>query len=299
MMRAGNTPVLVVLAAGLGSRFGGDKQLAMLGSTERTLLHFSVMDAYAAGVRVLILVVRPNLIQSMQQQVTVHFPADLTVHFVLQDKADMPLAGVEASQRQKPWGTAHALWCARAHLQAQPCIVINADDYYGAAAMQLLVTHFTEHPEQWAMVAFSLRQTLSVHGGVNRGICQLQDNLLQGVTECCDIRYQQQQLTGVDSVGERITLTPEQAVSMNIWGFTPTVLPVLTQALIEFFQQPPSANAECYLPSVVDQALQTGRQLRVYLSSQPWFGVTYPDDLPEIIDYFQHTFSKAPQRSGL
>jgi NDP-sugar pyrophosphorylase family protein len=292
-------PVLVVLAAGMGSRFGGDKQLAMLGSTERTLLHFSVLDAHAAGVRTLILVVRPNLIEMMRQQVLVHFPEDLTVHFVVQDKANVPLADFDTSQRQKPWGTAHALWSARRYLSEQPCIVINADDYYGAAAMQLLVTHFAKNSEQWAMVAFPLQQTLSAHGGVNRGICLLQEDLLTAVSECCDINYRQQQLSGISGNGELINLTPEQPVSMNIWGFSPAVLPMLTQALTDFFQHQPAATAECYLPAVVDQALQVGQELKVYLSSERWFGVTYPADLPEIIDYFQNHFLKAPQPAGI
>ena len=172
-MSASQTPVLVVLAAGMGSRFGGDKQLAVLGSTGRTLLHFSVLDAYAAGVRDLVLIVRENIIRALEQQVLPHFPADLTVQLVLQNPADVPVEAIDLSNRQKPWGTAHALWSARQFLQHQPCIVINADDYYGRMAMQLLVQHFAKTDTEWAMVAFPLENTLSAHGGVNRGICQV------------------------------------------------------------------------------------------------------------------------------
>ncbi len=283
-----NLPCLVVLAAGMGSRFGGDKQLALLGTTNRTLLHFSVMDAYDAGIRQVILVVRTAIMAAMQQQVLCHFPADLTVDLVVQSPDDLPLAGVDISAREKPWGTAHALWCARQFLVKQPCIVINADDYYGAQAMQLLVHHFAQATQpDWAMVAFEVRQTLSAHGGVNRGFCQVQHGKLQSVSEWTEIRRYKQQLQGLNAAGELQMLSEYQPVSMNIWGFSPQVVTVLTAALIKFLQQQPAPRAECYLPAVVDEALQQGQQLQVYMSTQRWFGVTYPDDLAEILDYFQ------------
>ena len=305
-MSATQTPILVVLAAGMGSRFGGDKQLAVLGNTGRTLLHFSVLDAYAAGVRQLVLVVRQNIITPLQQQVLPHFPADLTVQLVLQNPTDLPVAGVDLTVRQKPWGTAHALWSARAWLTTQPCIVINADDYYGPTAMQLLVQHFASNPNDWAMVAFPLASTLSAHGGVNRGICQVEQGYLQQVTEVLQIAQRAtaaaaQNLSGVDRLGTQIQLSSEQPVSMNIWGFSPAILPALQQALSHFLQQAPDAKAECFLPAVVDDSLQHGQQLRVYLSADQWFGVTYPADLAEIVDYFQQRQSLSsflPQQSS-
>jgi dTDP-glucose pyrophosphorylase len=287
-----NLPCLVVLAAGMGSRFGGDKQLAVLGTTQRTILHFSVMDAYDAGIRQVVLVVRRAIISAMQQQVLPYFPIDLQVELVVQALDDLPLAGVDCASRQKPWGTAHALWCARDFLLQQPCIVINADDYYNVQAMQLLMKHFTTAVAGWAMVAFQLCQTLSAFGGVNRGICQVRQGQLQSVSEWTDIQLQQQQLQGKNATGDIKPLSAEQPVSMNIWGFTPDIVPVLTQALTTFLQQLPSGNAECYLPAVVDQALSQGQQLQVYMSEQRWFGVTYPDDLAEIVGYFQYQDAK-------
>lgn len=291
-------PCLVVLAAGMGSRFGGDKQLAQLGSTGRTLLHFSVMDAYNAGVRHVVLVIRAALTAALEQQVLPHFPANLTVQLVLQQGDDLP-SGVQVQPRDKPWGTAHALWCAREAVQHSPMIVINADDYYGSDAMQLLVQHFmaekpvsasaseTELSDEWAMVAFELSHTLSAHGGVNRGLCVVQQHYLQSVTECCDIRRQDGLLCGQGAAGQLLQLDAAQAVSMNIWGFSAAIMPKLQQALTEFFQQKPQPTAECYLPAVVNNALQQGQQLKVYLSHQRWFGVTYPADLAEIVNYFQ------------
>lgn len=297
-MSASETPILVVLAAGMGSRFGGDKQLAVLGNTGRTLLHFSVLDAYAAGVRQLVLVVRENIIAPLQQQVLPHFPADLSVQLVLQNPADLPVAGIDLSQRQKPWGTAHALWSARSLLATQPCIVINADDYYGPTAMRLLVQHFASAAStttDWAMVAYPLVKTLSAHGGVNRGVCQVDDGYLQQITEVVQIVrptaatsvVAAAELVGINTQGHQVQLSSLQPVSMNIWGFSCRILPALEQALTDFLRQSPDAKAECYLPAVVDHCLQQGQKLRVYLCADNWFGVTYPADLAEIVDYFQ------------
>lgn len=294
-MGESQTPILVVLAAGMGSRFGGDKQLAVLGTTGRTLLHFSVLDAYAAGVRSLVLVVRQTIIAALQQQVLPHFPADLRVELVLQEPADLPLAGVDLSVREKPWGTAHALWAARRFLEEQSCIVINADDYYGGRAMQMLVQHFRNTKAEWAMVAFPLEKTMSAHGGVNRGICQVKDGYLQAVTEVIQITCQAEQFSGIDLNHRVIQLEATQAVSMNIWGFSPSIVPALERALRSFLAQQPGPKAECYLPAVVDNCLQQQQKLRVYLSPDTWFGVTYPADMAGIVDYFEQQFSAVQQ----
>lgn len=294
-MSSAAVPCLVVLAAGMGSRFGGDKQLAILGNTGRTLLHFSAMDAYQAGVRKLVLVIRPELAAALQQQVLIHLPADLQVILVIQNPADLP-ADLVVEARKKPWGTAHALWCARSAVANDPMIVINADDYYGAKSMQLLVQHFSVTTPDWAMVAFPLARTLSAHGGVNRGLCVVADSYLKSVEEYCQITQQNTlTLLGYDSQTQQLQLQPNQPVSMNIWGFTPAVMEQLEQALIAFFQAKPDDKTECYLPAVVDKTLQQQQQLKVYLSDERWFGVTYPADLPEIVDYFQTKQQEAGQ----
>lgn len=277
---------LLVLAGGMGSRFGGDKQLATIGDTGKTLLHFSVMDAYAAGVRDLVLVIRPELENAFRQQVLRQLPADLRVDLVPQRTAELP-AGVKVDwqSRQKPWGTAHAIWVARQHL-TQPFIVINADDYYGAKAMQLLVHHF-QTSQHWAMVAYPLSHTLSEHGGVNRGICKVEAGQLQAVAEYTAITQDASgALTGCNSDGQHSALSPETLVSMNIWGFYPTVLLVLEQALTGFFNAQPAAKAECYLPAVVDTAIGQGQPLQVYTSTQRWLGMTYQADLAELNRFF-------------
>jgi len=280
---------LLVLAGGMGSRFGGDKQLATVGHTGRPLLYFSVMDAYQAGIRHLVLVIRQNLQPLFVEQVLPAFPADLKVELVIQQLQDMPAGcSFPAAGRTKPWGTAHAVWSAR-HVITQPFIVINADDYYGANAMQQLIQHFEQNSGDWAMVAYPLELTLSEHGGVNRGCCDVIAGRLLQVEEYTEIRADAAgQLFGQNSAGEMLPLSAQQLVSMNIWGFTPDLLPRLETQLQQFFQHEPGEKAESYLPYAVDQALQQGQRLDVKVSTEPWRGITYPADLAALGSFFDN-----------
>lgn len=277
---------LLLLAGGMGSRFGGDKQLTTIGTTKKTLLHFSILDAYQAGVRQVVLVIRPDLTALFESQVLPGLPTDLQVQLVAQQLDAVPsgLGNVSAA-RQKPWGTAHAVWVASAYL-TQPFIVINADDYYGADAMRQLVAHFA-YSKHWAMVAYPLRQTLSLHGGVNRGLCRVEDGLLQAVEECTGITEKSDgQYQGFDSTQHPLALDGDTLVSMNIWGFTPQVLVTLEQALRQFLAATPAPNAECYLPATVDDAIAQGQPLQVYQSADTWYGMTYQADLALLVDVF-------------
>jgi choline kinase len=280
---------LLVLAGGMGSRFGGDKQLATGGNTGRPLLYFSVMDAYRAGVRQLVLVIRQNLQQLFTEQVLPAFPTDLTVEFVVQHLDDIPAGcALPTVARTKPWGTAHTVWTARRQLM-QPFIVINADDYYGADAMLQLVQHFSTPGDNWAMVAYPLALTLSEHGGVNRGCCQVENGLLLKVAEWTEIHAGADGgLSGLDPQGVRQPLSGQQLVSMNIWGFTPNLLTRLETQLQQFFQAGPDEKAESYLPYAVDQALQQGQQLSVKVSAEAWQGITYPADLAALGSFFDN-----------
>lgn len=280
---------LLILAGGMGSRFGGDKQLATVGQTGRPLLYFSVMDAYQAGVRHLVLVIRHNLKAAFTEQVLPTFPADLQVDLVIQQLDDLP-PGVSAdvASRSKPWGTAHAVWSAHRVL-TQPFIVINADDYYGASAMQLLVRHFAQTTTDWAMVAYPLALTLSEHGGVNRGCCDVRNGRLIQVEEWTEIKADAQgSLMGMNSNGLRSGLSAQQLVSMNIWGFTPALLTRLTLQLQQFFLAGPGEKAESYLPYAVDQAIRQGQPLDVYVSDEAWHGITYPADLTALGSFFDN-----------
>ena len=278
---------LVILAGGLGSRFGGDKQLALVGETGRTLLHFSVMDAYQVGVRDLLLIVRPGLESLVLEQICHHFPDDLRVQMATQRLEDIP--GTVPAERSKPWGTAHALWAGRAAL-AERFIVINADDYYNRDAMRQLVQHL-QQSANFAMVAFPLGMTLSAHGGVNRGVCVVEAGALTHVEEWTEIRQHAEQVIGVAPSGQQAELSSTQPVSMNIWGLTREFLPYVEQSLVAFFQQAPGPKQELYLPQVINQTLAR-EPLQVYVSQQAWFGVTYAEDMVALAQLFSSEVNK-------
>lgn len=292
------TVSLVILAAGLGSRFGGNKQLASIGDRGRPLMYFSVMDAYHAGVRELVLIVNKLIAPVLQQEFLPLLPADMQVALILQNLDDLPDAGGSCPARRKPWGTGHALWCARKVL-TQSFVVINADDYYGPSAMPTLVEHLQSPHSDWAMVSYPLANTLSEYGSVNRGLCRIHGQRLQRIEECMDIAYREGGLIG--RLGDTdIELPPEQDVSMNIWGFTPAIFTVLEQGFSRFLQTAELEKDEYYLPeAVADCIARQVAQVRVYRSPDCWLGITYPQDLELVSEYLQQHPASTPGPSAL
>ncbi|GIU46456.1 NTP transferase domain-containing protein [Shewanella algidipiscicola] len=284
-----NNVTLVIMAAGLGRRFGGDKQLANLGPQGETMLELSLASAIKAGCSAAVIITRAELIEPLQQRLTA-LPDGFALHFCVQQTDDLPaeclpLQG-EAKRRGKPWGTAHALWCAR-HWVNGSMIVINADDYYGDNAFKLLVDGFKHASERWQIVAYGLNETLSQHGGVNRGICQTQGDYLSSVQEWLDIAWQGDKLLGHNGQ-QQAELDPHSLVSMTCWGFSVDIFRVLELALIHFIKDCGHlAGSECYLPAVVQTCLPSQHQqdhnisvkpVYVNISPDTWMGVTYPQD---------------------
>lgn len=268
---------LVVLAAGCGSRFGGNKQLALIGDSGKPLMYFSVMDAYGAGIRHLVLVINQHIEAAICEQFLPLLPVDLEVSLQWQKPDDLP-AGCVANPRAKPWGTGHALWSARA-LVPSSCIVINADDYYGPGAMNQLLKHFATL-DTWAMLSYQLAGTLSEFGVVNRGLCQEKDGFLVAVKECHSIEKTGGVING-RVAGNSRRLAAETPVSMNIWGFGPDIFHHLEKGLLVFFAGlEDQESAEFYLPAQVMAAISAGEnRVRVYPSADPWKGITYREDL--------------------
>ncbi|GAA0713711.1 NTP transferase domain-containing protein [Dokdonella soli] len=270
-------PILVILAAGLGRRFGGDKQLAGLGPGGEWLIEYAIHDALAAGFTRIVLVIRAELRGALAQRLAPHIGSRADIAFVEQTLSCVPAGCRPSAARRKPLGTGHALWCCRDVLD-RPFAVINADDYYGAAAFSLLAGHFVRAHGP-AMVGYRLGRTLSAHGGVNRGLCALDDRGdLAGIVEYTDIRVDAGRLGGLDVRNARQPLAAEAIVSLNCWGLLPDLLPTLETGLRDFLAGA-GDDDEYFLPAAIDRYLAAnGRRLRVLDSRDDWLGVTYPAD---------------------
>lgn len=276
-------PALVILAAGLGSRYGDTKQIAGVGPNSEWLLEYAIHDALAAGFTRIVMVIRGELREALHARLAHHLHGCATLHFVEQTFDKIPAGCEVPNDRSKPLGTGHALWCC-APLLHGPFAVINADDYYGRDAFHLLAAHFRTSARP-AMVGYRLDATLSSHGGVNRGVCRVDaDGQLQDVTEFIDIAAHAGALTGTAPDGTRKALAPETVVSLNCWGLQPDLLPDLEQGLREFLPHA-GAKDEYFLPHAIAAHLAKHRHsLSVLPSGDAWMGLTYPDDRLRVID---------------
>lgn len=285
-------PTLLVLAAGMGSRYGGLKQMDPMGPSGETVLDYSVFDAIRAGFGKVLFVIREDFSDAFRESVGARFADRIEVDYAFQKLDDLP-AGFEVPEgRVKPWGTAHAVRAAR-HLIDGPFAVINADDFYGSDAYQVIAQWFANSPSStekshYCMVGYPLKNTLSEHGTVNRGICQTgEGNLLSDVEEVVDIsRGDDGQVSGTRIDGTTLEINEASPVSMNFWGFSGSYLEQLESHFIQFLKDHGSEmKSECYIPTVVDELIRDERADCVVLqTSASWFGVTYPDDKPHVVE---------------
>jgi NDP-sugar pyrophosphorylase family protein len=279
-------PTLLILAAGMGSRYGGLKQLDPMGPNGETVLDYSVYDAIRAGFGKVVFVIRRDFAEAFKTAVGDKFSGKIEVAYAFQELSDLPDGFTVPQGREKPWGTAHAVRAARHEIDA-PFAVINADDFYGQDAYAQLAAYFsksTEEPElRSCMVGYRLENTLSEHGSVNRGLCLVENGSLKGVEEHSTIaRSEDGLIRGQNLSGQNVEIAPSAIVSMNFWGFTPALFPSLEALFIEFLEaHGQEAKSECYIPTVIDHLIQTEQtDCAVIETSGSWFGVTYPDDKP-------------------
>jgi hypothetical protein len=275
-------PTLVILAAGLGSRYGDAKQIAGIGPTGEWLLEYAIHDAIAAGFAQIVMVIREPLREALQQRLAPHLQGRAALRFVAQTWDMVPEGCAVPSGRIKPLGTGHALWCC-APLLHGPFVVINADDYYGREAFRLLADHF-EESAQPAMVGYRLDATLSSHGGVNRGVCKVDaEGHLVTVTEFLDIGVRDGALAGNAPDGARTPLASDAVVSLNCWGLLPDLLPELERGLRAFLAQAGTKD-EYFLPHAIAAHLAAHHQkLSVLPTHGNWLGLTYPDDRARVV----------------
>ena len=282
------SPTLVIMAAGMGSRFGGPKQTTPVDDAGHFILHYSLFDAYRAGFRKVVFIVKPGMESEFRDALGEGVAAHFDVRFAPQALDALPEGYSVPEGRQKPWGTAHAVLCAAGEIDG-PFAVINADDYYGVTAFQVLYDFLAaDRPEsEYAMVGFRLRNTVTEHGSVARGVCEVENGLLRGVTERTKIVKKDDDAAFTEDDGETWTdLSGDTLVSMNFWGFTPLYLYELAKRFPAFLENEVPKNplkSEYFVPSVVNAQLQEGSaSIAVLDTPDAWHGVTYPEDLPGV-----------------
>lgn len=264
---------LVVMAAGMGSRFGGLKQAEPITEDGKGILDFSVYDAKRAGFSRVVFILREDMAEDFRALVGDRIAKSIPVDYVMQDTSLLP-AG-----RKKPFGTGHAIYCCRDAVKG-PFAIINADDYYGANAFDEMQRHLaTAKAGEFAMTAFRLGNTLSKNGTVSRGVCELEEGYLKRVTEVTGISPD----GSCERDGARVTLAADTPVSMNLWGLTTDIFPLLEAEFSAFLEHADLLKDELYIPSVISHALKSGRAtVKVLQSADKWYGITYREDLAEI-----------------
>lgn len=271
-------PALVILAAGLGSRYGASKQTAGIGPDGEWLLEYAIHDAIAAGFTQVVMVIRAELRDTLNERLAPNLAGRALLQFVEQTFDNIPDGCKVPSNRTKPLGTGHALWCCTPLLRG-PYAVINADDYYGRDAFALLAGHFARSGDP-AMVGYRLDQTLSSHGSVNRGVCRVDaGGHLLDVNEYLAIERDAAGIIhGTAPDGSRARLTDDTVVSLNCWGLTPGFLPGLDAGLRSFLAEAGERD-EYFLPHAITTHLAAHRQrLSVLPTRDTWLGLTYADD---------------------
>jgi dTDP-glucose pyrophosphorylase len=278
-------PTLLVLAAGIGSRYGGLKQIDPIGPGGESIIDYSVFDALRAGFGRLVFVIRREIERPFKEFIGSRFEARVAVDYVFQELNNLPPGFAVPANRQKPWGTAHALLMGAEAIH-EPFAVINADDFYGMNSFQLLGRHLASGSADYAMVGFVLRNTLSEFGSVARGVCQTSaDGYLQSVVELTQIERDGSAAKYTDAAGQVRALTGDEIVSLNLWGFTPSIFEHLRRELVSFLEQHgKNEKAEFFIPTVVNALVSGGEaHLRVLRTPDSWFGVTYREDRPRVI----------------
>ncbi len=286
------TPVLVVMAAGMGSRYGGLKQIDPVGSCGEAMLDYSLYDAYAAGFRTAVIVIkeaiRPDFMASVGARLA---KSPMEIRYAYQETDKLPAGFAVPDGRVKPWGTGHAVVCAGEAVDGAPFAVINADDYYGKEGFRQIFQWLSQAEDdafyRYCMVGYRLSKTVTEHGSVARGVCQVdEEGFLQQVTERTHIEKREQGIAFTEDGHRWTPLADDTIVSMNLWGFTPSFMAQITGRFPAFLEDALKNNplkAEYLLPGVVSALLESGKAtVQVLTSRDQWYGVTYAADKPKV-----------------
>ncbi len=287
-----NEPVLVIMAAGMGSRYGGLKQLDPVGGHDQVILDYSIYDAQRAGFKTVVFVIKKEIEEEFKQRVGQRVARHMQVRYAFQRMDDLPDGYTVPEGRTKPWGTAQAALAARDVVDG-PFAIINADDYYGREGYQKIYDYLCSHPDgeiyEYAMVGYRLRNTVTENGSVARGVCMVgPEGTLRDIHERTCIEKDGDDARFTEDGGQTWTSVPgDTLVSMNLWGFNRSFLTQTQDRFPAFLDKALAespAKAEYFLPSVVDQLIGEGKaRVQVLLSEDKWYGVTYREDKPTVI----------------
>ena len=289
-------PTLLVLAAGMGTRYGGNKQLDEVGPSGETIIDYSIYDAIRAGFGKIVFVIRRNIEDQVKERFVEKLRGKIEVDYVFQEITNLP-EGVKVSpERQKPWGTSHAILVTEKKI-TEPFGVINADDYYGVESFAILRDFLVndEDPNNYCIVGYKLGNTLSDHGHVNRGVCQVDaDGLLINIVETRQIEKTKDGATAPGPDGKALHFTGNEVVSMNLWGFKPSCYTFLGAEFRSFINKSGmDLKSELDIPTSVDKFVKSGEiTLKILMSNERWFGVTYREDKSFVVENIKKMIRK-------
>lgn len=294
--------ILVVLAAGMGSRYGGLKQMDEFGPNGETILDYSIYDAIQAGFKKVVFIIRESFEKDFRAFFANKFEDKIEVAYVFQDIKDVPKDYVIPEDRSKPWGTAHAVWAAREEVDG-PFAVINADDFYGRGAYKVCMDFFESREEgTYGLIGYELDNTLSKHGTVNRGICSVDsESYLTGIVETLKIGYDESgkiTFPKEDGVGH---LEPKTPASMNLWTFYPDYFDYCGKMFAEFLELRGSEEkSEFFIPLLIEKLIKSGEmKVEVLSCDEEWFGVTYQKDKPVVVQRINKLIEEGRYPSNL
>jgi dTDP-glucose pyrophosphorylase len=289
-------PTLLILAAGMGSRYGGLKQADEVGPNGETIIDYSIYDAIQAGFGKIVLVVRESILEDMKAIFDTRWGSKIKIEYAIQE-VNVPVPGIDQlPERKKPWGTGHAVMVAKDKIN-EPFAVINADDFYGSDAFRTAYEFLTTKASDstYAIVGYILKNTLSDHGHVSRGICKSDDAMnLVTITERTNIVRDGGKVTYKDEDGSEHELNEDSYVSMNFWGFTPSFFDESEKQFRQFVKDNnENEKSEFYIPFVVDNQINDGSaKVKILKSSAQWMGVTYREDKPVVIEKIKSLISQ-------
>ena len=271
-----NNITLLVIAAGLGSRFGGLKQIASVGINGESIIDYSVYDAIESGFNKVVFVIRSEFKKEFEENISRKYAGKIQVEFVFQELNSLPNGLLCPKERKLPWGTGHAILSA-SKLIKEPFCVINADDFYGRESFKKIIEFFSKDSKNLSMIYFKLGRTLSPFGGVSRAICKLNNGVLINLIEKENI----QNINGIITSNKILKLDARTPVSLNMWGFRPFIFDHLEEMFINFYNKNvEDLNSEFLIPTVINNLIKTQREKVFALNSNSnWFGITYKEDI--------------------